>query len=46
MSDDDLQARLNATFPADHPILQAVSQLNVLRRQPYCYGAYQTYTLL
>lgn len=46
MSDDELTAHLSSAFPEDHGLLQAAKQLNVLRRQPYCYGAYQTYTLL
>lgn len=46
MSDDEFTAYLSSAFPEDHRLLQAAKQLNVLRRQPYCYGAYQTYTLL
>lgn len=47
MADEDLPALLSRALPVDDVALQAsVNQLNLIRRQPYCYGAYQTYTLL
>lgn len=46
-SKDDLSDLVRRVFPADDlktPVL--LEQIENLRRQPFCYGAYQTYTLL
>jgi tetratricopeptide (TPR) repeat protein len=47
LSKEELLALVHRAFPADvlkSPVL--LEQIDNLRRQPFCYGAYQTYTLL
>jgi len=44
---DELPNLVHRAFPADVPKTAVLlEQLDNLRRQPFCYGAYQTYTLL
>lgn len=46
LADEDLPALLSRVLPGDEAIQRAVPHMNNVRRQAYCYGAYQTYTLL
>jgi len=46
LADEDLPGLLSRVLPGDEAIQRAVHHLNSVRRQAYCYGAYQTYTLL
>lgn len=44
---DEFAELLNHAFPADVQRTSVLlAQMDNLRRQPFCYGAYQTYTLL
>jgi hypothetical protein len=44
---DEFVELLNRAFPADvQRTSELLAQMDNLRRQPFCYGAYQTYTLL
>lgn len=44
---DEFAELLNRAFPADAQRTSVLlEQMDNLRRQPFCYGAYQTYTLL
>jgi hypothetical protein len=44
---EELQDLLHLAFPAEIQQTPALlAQMDNLRRQPFCYGAYQTYTLL
>jgi tetratricopeptide (TPR) repeat protein len=44
---EELPALLLRAFPSGTPIShELLSEIDNLRRQPFCYGAYQTYTLL
>ncbi len=47
LSDKELSDLVHRAFPADVPKTAVLlEQIDNLRRQPFCYGAYQTYTLL
>ncbi|MGZ5198775.1 MAG: tetratricopeptide repeat protein [Telluria sp.] len=47
LSKDELSDLVGSAFPADVPkTASLVDQIDNLRRQPFCYGAYQAYTLL
>jgi len=44
---DELFELVHRAFPADVPMTpHLLEQIDNLRRQPFCYGGYQTYTLL
>ncbi len=47
LSNDELADLVTRAFPPDVQRTAAlVAQMDNLRRQPFCYGAYHTYTLL
>lgn len=46
LADEDLAALLSRVMPGDEVTQQAIQHLSNVRRQAYCYGAYETYTLL
>lgn len=47
LSEEALPALLRPAFPPETELSAGLlSQMDTVRRQPFCYGAYQTYTLL